>query len=181
MKYSIRLASVVVALAALGASGAHAFSLGTVTSAGKTFGNSFSGSTSGFTDYYTFTIANDGTVSGTTTDTSISFSNDVVLKSLVLTYGSMVLTQQAGSDTNIPDDKNSVNKFTFSGLTAGDYTLAVNGLVTGKQTASVPATYSGTIKATASVASAAPEPADMALTMMGLAGVGFMVRRRAAR
>jgi hypothetical protein len=31
------------------------------------------------------------------------------------------------------------------------------------------------------VASAAPEPADMALTMMGLAGVGFMVRRRAAR
>lgn len=58
--------------------------------------------------------------------------------------------------------------------------MAVNGSVSGLL--AVYGSYSGTIKAVSSpVSSAAPEPADLALTLVGLAGVGYMVRRRAAR
>jgi MYXO-CTERM domain-containing protein len=182
MQYPIRLASVALALAVVGLHATAAplspGDLGVVTSAGTTFGNTFYASVPSFTDYYTFTIANDGTVSGTTTDTAVMFGKDVVLNSLVLTYGTKVFATVAGTDASIPTD-GSLNSFTFSGLTAGAYTLAVNGKVNSGM--SLSASYSGTIKTTASVASAAPEPADMALTLMGLAGVGFMVRRRAAR
>lgn len=147
--------------------------LGTLTSSGTTFGNTFFTNVSNFTDYYTFSIANPGTVSGTTVDTSyiLFFTKDVELKSLTLTAG--------GSSSVIAKDA-SANSFTFSGLSAGNYTMAVNGSVSG--VLALYGSYSGTIKAVSSpVASAAPEPADLALTLVGLAGVGYMVRRRAAR
>jgi MYXO-CTERM domain-containing protein len=186
MQYSTRLASVAIALAAIGS---HAMAatlppgdIGVLNSSGTTFGNTFYQAKPSFIDYYTFSIANNGTVSGTTTDASLWLSKDVSISSLVLTYGTNVLTTIAGVDSAIPTD-GSLNGFTFTGLTAGAYTLAVNGAVSNGF--SLSASYSGTIKtaatSTASVASAAPEPADMALTLMGLAGVGFMVRRRAAR
>ncbi|MGC4060545.1 MAG: hypothetical protein QM749_06705, partial [Aquabacterium sp.] len=88
MQLSTRIASVALALAAVASqSQAANFNLGTLTSTGTTFGNSFSADTSSFTDYYTFTIAAAGDVSGTTTDTNYSFlvSKDVILNSLTLT------------------------------------------------------------------------------------------------
>lgn len=175
MSFSTRIAPVAIALAAM-VSQAYAKTqdLGLLTDTGTTFGNSFT-SNGGFTDYYTFSIGNPGSVTGTTADTSyvLFFAKDVSLSSLVLTSGatSTVIGQDA-----------TPNSFTFSGLTAGSYTLAVNGTVSGDWLLPTVGSYSGTIKAvSSSVASAAPEPADLALTFVGLAGVGLMVRRRAAR
>jgi MYXO-CTERM domain-containing protein len=177
MQLSTRIASVALALAAVASqSQAATFALGTIDATGKTFGNSFSSDTSSFTDYYTFTIAAAGDVTGTTTDTnySIFVSKDVVLSSLTLTT--------ASSSTPLFVDT-TANSFTFTGLTAGDYKLAVKGSVSTPFLGIAPSgSYSGTIKAVASsVASPAPEPADLALTLVGLAGVGMLARRRTAR
>lgn len=171
MKYR-RIAALALALAACGAQ-AKTEDLGVIDSSGTLFGNIFFSSVSDFTDYYTFQIADSGTVSGKTIDTSyvLLFTKDVVLKSLTLT--------SSGSSDVIASDT-SPDSFSFAGLSAGDYTLAVNGSVSG--TWAIAGAYSGTIKAqSASVASPAPEPADLAMTLVGLAGVGWLVRRRTAR
>lgn len=144
--------------------------LGLLTSAGKTFGNSFYSNTSAFTDYYTFSLGDFGDVSGATKDTSyvFLFSRDVSLSSLVLSSSSGVIMAKDVT----PDS------FTFSGLAQGDYKLTVQGKVTGFGGVG---SYEGTIKAvTSAVASPAPEAADFAMTAIGLAGVAFMVRRRRA-
>jgi len=174
MNFVTRLAAVAFAVAAMASPvQAKTEDLGALTSSGTTFGNTFYSNVSNFTDYYTFSIADPGTVSGTTVDTSyiLFFTKDVVLNSLTLTAG--------GSSSVIAKDT-TANSFTFSGLSAGSYSLAVNGSVSGLFASY--GSYSGPIKAVSSpVASAAPEPADLALTLVGLAGVGYMVRRRAAR
>lgn len=173
MQFSNRLAFVAVALAAaVSQASAKTENLGVLTSTGTTFGNTFYNNTSGFTDYYTFSIASPSTVSGSTTDTSfiLLLTRDVQLSSLVLTT--------AASSTVLAQDV-TASSFTFSGLTAGDYKLAVNGAVTGFGGVG---SYSGTIKAVAStpVAAPVPEASDIALTVVGLTGVAFMVRRRKA-
>ncbi|MCH8179248.1 MAG: FxDxF family PEP-CTERM protein [Proteobacteria bacterium] len=150
--------------------------LGQLGAADTTFGNTFYRSTS-FTDYYTFSIATPGTVSGTTSDGDLfsaflSFSKDVVLNALVLT--NTAVNALYGFDVAIPVD-GSTNTFSFANLSAGSYTLLAAGTVTLGETPS--ASYTGTIRTTASVASPAPEPADLALTAMGLAGVALMLRR----
>ncbi len=79
-------------------------------------------------------------------------------------------------------DTNASDGFSFNGLGAGSYTMALTVTVGNKATFfSSYGAYQGTIHAVAStapVASPAPEPADFAMALMGLAGVGFMVRRR---
>ena len=177
MQYSHRLAAVALALiAGVSQVSAKTQDLGTLTSSGTTFGNTFFSNVASFTDYYSFSIADPGTVAGTTVGTSyvLMVSKDVTLKSLTLTNGN--------GSVNIGQDT-TPNAFTFSGLAAGSYMLAVNGSVSGLLASY--GSYSGTIKAvsssTAPVASAAPEPADFALAVVGLAGVGVLVRRRAAR
>lgn len=168
----------------LACSGAFAIeqNLGTVGKSGVEFGNFFKKATSGFTDYYTFTIGAAGTVFGTTTDVTPSKSRwkyeaddakDVVLTSLIL--GNTNFSKYHGVDLSIPAN-GSTNSYDFGLLEAGTYKLAVTGYVTRGD--SDGASYSGVIRTSASVASPAPEPADLALTVMGLAGVGFMLRGR---
>ncbi len=178
MNNVIRLGSLALAAAlACGTASAVEANLGTLGAVETTFGNTFYQSTLGFVDTYSFTISSAGTVSGTTTDGSLinailRFDKDVVLTSLIL--GNSNFSAWNGVDLSIPYD-GTTNTFSFSNLSAGDYKLAVTGFVTLGDNRS--ASYAGTIHTTASVASPAPEPADLALTAMGLAGVGLMLRR----
>jgi hypothetical protein len=176
MQFPARFAFVALALsAAVSLAHAKTEDLGVLTSTGTTFGNTFTTNTS-FTDYYTFSIANAGSVSGGTTDTSyvLFFSKDVTLSALTLTT--------ATSATVLAKDT-TANSFTFTGLSAGNYKLAVDGTASGFLAGS--GSYSGTIKTIANattppVAAPVPEASDIAMTALGLAAVGFMARRRKA-
>ena len=166
---------------ACGSASAGQDNLGLLSAGGTQFGNTFYASTSGFTDYYPFRIGDAGSVSGTSSDGAPSGSSsgsyavsgkDVVLTSIIL--GNAGFSQYYGVDLSIPKD-GALNTFSFASLAAGTYKLAVTGYVTDGKSGS--ASYAGVIRTTASVASPAPEPADLALTLMGLAGVGFMLRK----
>ncbi len=158
--------------------GAATTNLGLLTAGDTSFGNTFYSSGT-FTDYYTFSIgANSSGAAGNITDSDLSFfTRDVDVTQIVLSGGTL---SSALKDINADDG------FSFVGLGAGSYTMALTVKVgTGFLTSGY---YNGTIHAvvnqtpTAPVASPAPEPADFAMALMGLAGVGFMVRRsRAAR
>src|SRR3989344_5710024 len=116
---------------------------------------------------------------GNTFNQSVNFSafidfRDVDITSLILYKGTTVNPSTVMDyDLYVP----AANPFTFSGLTAGTYSLAVNGNVSLGAGSGDLAKYSGQISTTA-VASPAPEASDVAMTLMGLAGVGFMLRRR---
>jgi len=171
MMYCSRfLASLLLALVSLGAQ-AKTQDLGLIGANGKEFGNTFY--TAGdFTDYYTFSIADTGTVSGSIVDTSyiLFFTKDVVLKSLTLLEKNTLKSLAVD---------NTANSFSFSGLTSGAYTLAVNGTTSGSL--AYVGAYKGNIKAVAAaVAAPAPEVSDLVMTAMGLGGVAWMVRRRRA-
>ena len=175
MQYTTRFAAVALAAASfISSASAKTENLGVLTNSGALFYNTFDTATNAFTDIYTFTIAAPSTVSGYTLDTAyeLFFTNDVVISSLTLS--------NAGSSTVLAQDT-TPGSFTFSGLSAGNYALTVNGAVYGGPTL-LGGAYVGTIKAvsttgSSSIASPAPEPADYALTLVGLGLVGFLARR----
>lgn len=162
-------------------------SLGTLGTGSTTFGRTFSSNMPSFTDFYTFSIGSSGTVSGTTTDANLWFTRDVVLSSLVLT--SLNSSIIYGTDNVIPTN-GTTNSFSFTNLTSGDYKLAVNGRATASwrykssysgTLSTTPSVSQGSGSTTAPVASPAPEASDLAMTVLGLAGVAWLVRRRKAQ
>jgi hypothetical protein len=177
-------AAAMAALAAVSAqAGAATVAVGLLGASNATLSHTFNAKGS-FTDYYTFTIgANSNGIAGITSDSAKSSSvRDVSISQFMLSGGSL------GSsliDTTIGDG------FSFVGLGAGSYTLAITGSVSvtsawfNNDSSSYSGSYSGSFHALAApgaaVASPAPEPADFALALMGLVGVGFMVRRRGSR
>jgi hypothetical protein len=145
--------------------------LGVLPTGGVSFGNSFTSQTS-FTDTYQFVIGGTS-VTGTESDTSWSFATrDVNVSSISLRQFGTSIIPSGWTDVD-------TNEFTFSGLMAGvKYELVVAGTA-GSQLPGVGGKYAGTIMpVAASVASAAPEPAEMLLLAMGLGGVGVWVRRQ---
>lgn len=180
MKTLIKTSFVVAALAAACSSAfAKTENLGTLTSDGTSFGNAFYSATPSFTDIFNFTIGGAGSVYGFTQDYEANiFLRDVNLSSLEL------VSQSTGQSyflkTNVPD----TYVFNIGGLSAGDYALKVSGSVSSgifDYLNPNPATYQGMIATTASVASPAPEPAAMAVTMLGLVGVAALARARKQR
>jgi hypothetical protein len=137
--------------------------LGLLTTETAYFGN-FVSDAGSFTDYYTFSLGSGSTVEGATFEIDIGKWLNVDLSTVSVFGGSL------GSSLT---DTSPTNGFSFSGLQAGSYTLAVAGVVTGTNGG----LYLGAIQAKQSVASPAPEPETYALMVLGLAGVGFMVRR----
>ena len=166
LKSAVMAAVVVMA----GHAGAATTSLGLLGAGDTAFGNSFS-SSGVFTDYYTFSIGGSGGVAGSTTTTDLSFfTRDVDVTRITLTGGTL------GSSLS---DTNSMDGFSFAGLGAGSYTMALTVSVSRPLLFVGTGSYNGTIHAVAApVASPAPEAADFAMALMGLAGVGVMVRRR---
>lgn len=171
---TLKSAVLATMLSFVGMAGAATTNLGLLSAGDTNFGNTFY-SWGTFTDYYTFSIgSNSSGAAGNITDSDLSFfTRDVDVTKIVLSGGTL---GSALSDTYADDG------FSFTGLGAGAYTMALTVKVgTGFLTSGY---YKGTIHAvvnaapTAPVASPAPEPADFAMALMGLAGVGFMVRRR---
>jgi hypothetical protein len=167
----MKLKPLILSLAmALGSAGSMAATqnLGTLDANGTDFDHTFwsffgAGSPLGpFTDYYTFNLAAPAT--GAAGGTQVDFEWGIVNLSLtsVSLYGSG--GQLLGSA--------SPSAFTFNGLGAGSYKLAITGDYQGLIGA---ASYSGTIR---SIASAAPEASSFAMALVGLVGVGAMVARR---
>lgn len=150
---------------ALACGSAHAIvdDLGLLTDETAYFGNYVTNAGS-FTDYYTFSLGSGSTVQGATFEIDIGKWLNVDLSTISVSGGSL------GSSLT---DTSPTNGFSFTGLQAGDYTLTVAGVVTGTNGG----LYLGAIQAKQSVASPAPEPETYALMVLGLAGVGFMVRR----
>jgi PEP-CTERM motif len=140
-------------------------SLGTVGAAPTSFASecfrTFSSPNAGFTDHYSFSIAALGNVAGGLVDFLVFQWNDVNLSSVVVTGQGQVRA-----------DSTPTNGFSFSGLSAGTYDLAVSGSLDRGQ---ILGGYSGSIS---SVAAPVPEPETYAMLMLGLAGVGYAARKR---
>lgn len=165
-----RIALAISIALASGASIAKTESLGALTSAGASFGNTLRG-WGGFTDYYTFSLGSESSVFGA------SISYDSWLQDIKLT--SVSLQSWTGSSWSNWGGKDlTPSAFSFSGLGGGQYRLAVAGNVAFQFDLSDPfrpASYQGTIR---SIAAPAPEPGALGMALLGLLGVSFAAMRR---
>lgn len=119
-----------------------------------------------FTDYYSFELTGASTATGGT----LVFDwggLDLSINSVALSGGTLASTQTDATPGN----------FSFGGLGAGTYTLAVNGTLVSNNNPVGYAQYSGSIHA---VAAPVPEPEHGAMLLAGLVGLGFLARRRNA-
>jgi hypothetical protein len=176
----LKSAAALALMAVAAQAGASTVAVGLLGSTNASLGNTFNNQGT-YTDYYTFTIgAGSNGITGTTTDTAkTSTVRDVSISQYVLTGGTL---------TTSMIDTTSADGFSFTGLGAGSYTLAVTVNVSTTSAflfnnlSSYTGNYSGNFRAlaapAATVASPAPEPADFAMALIGLVGVCVMVRRR---
>jgi len=118
-----------------------------------------------FTDYYTFELVGASTATGGTLVFDWG-ALDLSISSVALSGGTLASPQTDGSP----------GSFSFGGLGAGSYTLAVNGNLAANGPFGY-AQYSGSIHA---VAGAVPEPEHGAMLLAGLVGLGALARRRNA-
>ena len=171
MKIKLLSAAILLALAAPAMASectGDGFSLGTVGAAPRSFASqcfrTFSSPGADFTDHYSFSIAALGNVAGGFVDFLVFQWNDVNLSSVVVS-----------GQGQVRSDSNAADGFSFAGLAAGTYDLAVSGYLDRGQ---LIGGYTGAISSSTSVAAPVPEPETYAMLMLGLAGVGFAARRR---
>ena len=117
----------------------------------------------GFTSHYSFSVSTVGDLTGNLANTLIFKSNDVNFSSVALSGAGY-----RGIDTDASDG------FRFGGLSAGTYDLTVSGYLDRFQSRGG---YTGAVSAT-SFAAPVPEPETYGMALLGLAGVGLVVRRR---
>lgn len=144
------------------------------------FGHSF-GSTGSYLDCYTFTLSGPAVSFGGVIERDPSLWG-YDLNQLAIDVTSVSLFNggvSSGWTGSLFDSDSSAWDFSFVGLTAGTYTLAVAASITQEWgIAPGPVGYVGAIATAAPVASPAPEPEALAMMFAGLAGVGAAVRRR---
>jgi hypothetical protein len=137
--------------------------------AAQLFGHTF-GSAGAFSDCYTFSLDASAAGFGGTIETDPLLNKlDIDISSVSLFYGSALVASDSTPGL-------FEGGFTFGGLSAGSYTLAVNGLVS--QHAGFTNTgvsYAGGI---VTLAAPVPEPEAYAMMLAGFFGVGFGVLRR---
>jgi PEP-CTERM motif len=133
--------------------------------AAQLFGHSF-GSAGAFNDCYTFTLDGSATAFGGTVEIDPIFDKlDIDVSSVSLFSGSNLI----GADA-------TPGLFSFGGLSAGNYTLAVAGLVSNAPGfINTRVGYSGGL---VTLAAPVPEPESYAMMLAGFFGVGFSVLRR---
>jgi PEP-CTERM motif len=117
-----------------------------------------------FTDHYSFSISALGNVAGGLIDFLVFQWNDVNLGAVTVSNAGYTAT-----------DTNAADGFTFTGLSAGTYDLAVSGYLDRGQL------FGGYTGSMSSTAAPVPEPETYAMLLLGLAGVGFAARRRNKR
>ena len=171
MKIKIFSAAILLALAAPAMASqctGNGSRLGSIGAAPTSFASqcfrTFSSPGANFTDHYSFSIAALGNVAGGLVDFLVFQWNDVNLSSVVVS-----------GQGQVRSDANAADGFSFAGLSAGTYDLAVSGYLDRGQ---LIGGYTGAISSSASVAAPVPEPETYAMLMLGLAGVGFAARRR---
>lgn len=173
MKLLSRITAVAVlfgSLACVAPVASAATNLGTLGSNFTLFGKSYSTPLASFTDYYTFNIANTGTVAGGTIELDFGNLYNLNVSKITLAGGSIASSSLI--------DLNPNDGFSFSGLGIGSYVMAVSGSVTGL----LGGAYVGGIHAVAAtVAAPVPEPEEYAMALLGIAGVGALVRRARAK
>ncbi|CAN5167510.1 hypothetical protein BH11PSE9_BH11PSE9_24790 [soil metagenome] len=122
-----------------------------------------------FTDTYTFTVPDALDLTTGSVTSKMNGAKDVDFSSLTITGGGNSYSfVQTGFDGVSESEQWTLNGINLSVGT--NYTLTIAGVSTGK------ALYTGEL----SVA-AVPEPETYALMLAGLAGVGFVTRRRQAK
>lgn len=171
MKVKLLSAAILLALAAPAMAAectGDGSSLGTIGAVPTPFASvcarTFSSAGADFTDHYSFSIASLGNVAGGFLDFLVFEWYDVNLSSVVVS-----------GQGQVRSDSNAADGFSFAGLAAGNYDLAVSGYLDNRQWSGG---YVGAISSSASVAAPVPEPETYAMLMLGLAGVGFAARRR---
>lgn len=153
------LSTALLALAAAAPASAKTEDLGSLTDGSAGFSNGFLRPVSNFTDYYTF---------------SLTQSRDVLGQLVLIDIGQLFninIFSVALSGTGIQGwltDTVAADGFSFASVSAGNYTLAINGNVTGIWGGA----YGGVI------AGAVPEPETYAMMLLGLGAVGWAARRR---
>ncbi len=160
MTRKFRLAIAALALAASGAAHADYINLGTITAPDSVnFGNGWITEPTTFVDEFAFTLTNAASAYGAIVEGDWWFgATNVQLLALASnTYLSFDFTP---------------GHFSFSGLTAGAYSLFVSGTAVGITG------YTGRINF---VPTAVPEPGTVALMGLGLVALAFMAMRRRAR
>jgi hypothetical protein len=136
-----------------------------------------------FTDYYTFSINTTSTVSGTTTEDDGFIGLRWSFEILDIDISSIGLSRKSSSGNYASVGSDSTpERFSFASLVSGDYRLSVNGRITEREARNLPRgveapSYTLTASA-APIASPTPEASDLAMTVLGLAAVGFWSRRQ---